>query len=409
MVSLRKLAIAFAADRRGNIAIIFGAAIFAVLAAAGVAIDFLRIDKARTALAEAGDAALIAAARYKGANPDASDAKITEVARKLFDSQMRNEPDVNVYGFDIVFSNAASSFRLNIDADLNLVVMNIFGRQFEDLDTTAEAKLGKPPHIELAMALDVTGSMNSNGKLAALKKASAELFDTLFGYASATVKIGIVPFAQYVNVGADHAAASWLTNPGAGWTGCVGSRPYPYNVGDSDFDAVRAPGLLSAPNCPPALIPLTDDKDKLEDYVEDLNASGYTYIPGGMGWAWSLLTPQAPFSDAIPFEDLPKVNGVKALMVMTDGANTRAPDYPTHNSGSVSLANNLTEEICAQVKAQDIVIYTVAFEVTDASIKDILSDCASGPANYFDAKDSKSLATAFNSIAASLRNISLSK
>ncbi|MDZ7628205.1 MAG: hypothetical protein U5J99_07320 [Parvularculaceae bacterium] len=409
MLDLFKLAGDFAADRRGNIAIIFGAAMFAVVAAAGVAIDFLRIDKARTALAEAGDAALIAAARYKGANPDATDAKITEVARKLFDSQMQNEPEVKVYGFDIVFNNAASSFRLNIDADLKLAVMNVFGRQFEDLDTTAEAKLGKPPHIELAMALDVTGSMNSNGKLAALKDASADLFETLFGYESATVKIGIVPFAQYVNVGADHAAATWLAHPGAGWTGCVGSRPYPYNVGDNDFDAVQAPGLLSAPNCPPALIPLTDDKDKLDAYVQDLAASGYTYIPGGISWAWSLLTPQAPFSDAIPFADLPKVNGVKALMVMTDGANTRAPDYPTHDSASVTLANDLTKEICAQVKSQDIVIYTVAFEVTDTAIKDILFDCATGSANYFDAKDSKALAAAFESIAASLRNISLSK
>lgn len=399
---------AFRADERGNIAIMFGVIIFAILAAAGVAIDFLRIDKARTALAEAGDAALIAAARYKGANPDATDAKLTEIARKLFNAEMLHEPSVSISGFDIVFNDATSSFRLSVDADLDLAIMGIFGNESYDLDTTAEAKLGKPPHIELAMALDVTGSMNSNGRLSALKSASKDLINSLFSYKTASVKIGIVPFAQYVNVGADQAGAAWLNNPGGGWSGCVGSRAHPWNVRDDDYSSVKSPGLTGI-SCPPALLPLTDDKAKLLDMVEGLSAAGWTYIPSGIGWGWSLLTPEAPFTGAIAFDEAPKVNGVKALMVMTDGANTRAPDYPTHNNPSAPLANSLTSEICTNVKAQQIVVYTIAFEVTNSTIKDILRNCASGPANYFDAKDGKALAAAFDSIAASLRNISLSK
>lgn len=398
----------FRADERGNIAIMFGLIIFAILAAAGVAIDFLRIDKARTALAEAGDAALIAAARYKGANPGATDAKLTEIARKLFNAEMLNEPQVTVSGFDIVFNDASSSFRLSVDAELDLVIMGIFGNESYDLNTTAEAKLGKPPHIELAMALDVTGSMNSNGRLSALKSASNDLIDSLFNYQAATVKIGIVPFAQYVNVGADQAGAAWLNNPGGGWAGCVGSRPHPWNVRDDDYSSAKAAGLTGI-SCPPALLPLTDDKAKLLDMVEGLSAAGWTYIPSGIGWGWSLLTPEAPFTGAIAFDEMPKVNGVKALMVMTDGANTRAPDYPTHDNPSAPLANSLTSEICTNVKAQKIVVYTIAFEVTNTTIKDILRDCASGPANYFDAKGGKALTAAFDSIAASLRNISLSK
>jgi Flp pilus assembly protein TadG len=408
MAGLRKTATAFGADDRGNIAIMFGAIIFAILAAGGAAIDLLRIDKARTALSEAGDAALIAAARYKGANPAATDAKLTEIAAKLFAAQMQTEPEVLVHGFDIVYNGAASSFRLNIDAEINLLFMGIFGNKMSDLDTTAEAKLGKPPYIELAMALDVTGSMNSNGKLSTLKAASKDLIETLFGYDGATVKIGVVPFAQYVNVGTDHAAASWLSNPGGAWAGCVGSRPYPSNIEDSNFSAVQAPGLNGVA-CPPALLPLTDDKANVSDMIDGLSASGWTFIPAGLGWGWSLLTPTEPFTGAIAFEDLADVNGVKALMVMTDGANTRAPDYPTHDSPSAALANSLTSEICTNIKAEKIVVYTVAFEVTDTTIKDILRGCATDAAYYFDAKDADALAAAFNSIGASLRNISLSK
>jgi hypothetical protein len=94
---------------------------------------------------------------------------------------------------------------------------------------------------------------------------------------------------------------------------------------------------------------------------------------------------------------------------MTDGDNTRAPDYPTHNSTSKVLANDLTRELCSNIKAEKITVYTVAFEVTDTTIKDILRDCATNPSLYFDAKNSKTLTAAFASIAASLRNISLSR
>lgn len=399
---------AFRRDDRGNIAIMFGVIIFAILAASGAAIDFLRVDRAQTALAEAGDAALLAAARYKGAHPDADDDTLTKVARKLFDSEMSDEPEISVSGFKITFSGPAASFALDIVADIDLIIMDIFKGGRQDLSTRAEAKLGKPPYIELAMALDVTGSMNSNGKLSTLKSAANDLIDSLLGYESAEAKIGIAPFAQYVNIGATHAAEAWLDNPGAGWTGCVGSRNYPFNVQDEDYLAVRVPGVNGAP-CPDALLPLTDDADALEDMIDNLSASGWTYIPSGAMWAWALLSPQPPFSEGVPYESLKGLNGTKALMIMTDGDNTRAPDYPTHNSTSKALANTLTQEVCANIKFHKIVVYTVAFEVKDPTIKGILENCATDPGYYFDAKNSKQLTDAFATIAASLRNISLSK
>jgi Flp pilus assembly protein TadG len=408
MASLMKSAAAFRGDERGNIAIMFGLIMFVILAAAGAAIDFLRIDRAKTALAEAGDAALIAAARYKGTHPAATDDDITKIAQKLFLSEMQNASEVKINGFNIAFNGAAQSFRLNVDADLDLLIMDIFGFGFQDVDTTAEAKLGEPPYIELAMALDVTGSMNSNGKLSTLKTAANDLIDSLLSYESAKAKIGIAPFAQYVNIGTKYGGEFWLDNPGKGWTGCVGSRAYPFNVQDNEYDVVKVPGVNGAA-CPDTLVPLTDDADLLKDKIDDLKASGWTYIPSGTMWAWSILSPQAPFTDGVEYGKLKSLNGTKALMIMTDGDNTRAPDYPTHNSTSKTLANSLTKEVCANIKAEKIIVYTVAFEVTDATIKDILRNCATDSSYYFDAQNSKALTEAFASIAASLRNISLSK
>lgn len=398
----------FRADRRGNIAIMFGALIFAIVGAAGAAIDFMRIERARTALAEAGDAALLAAARFKGANPNASDAELTAVAKKLFDDSLKREHEINVSAFKITFNSGASAFRLDIDAGIDLLIMDVMGFDKQALKTSAEARLGKPPYIELAMALDVTGSMNKNNRLINLKKAARDLIETLFAFETATVKIGVVPFAQYVNVGTSASLSPWIAPPGPGWAGCVGSRPYPLNVRDDEYDVVKAPGLNGVP-CPPPIIPLTDDKSSVLSAIDGLVADGWTYIPSGIGWGWSLLTPQPPFTDNVPFSELKKVNGLKALMIMTDGANTRAPDYPKHENPSAALANALTSEICENIKKQEIVVYTVAFELTNTSIKDILRNCATSPGHYFDAKDGKALSQAFNAIAASLRNISLSR
>ena len=56
----------FSKDRRGNIAIAFAAVVFPVIFAAGIAVDFGRAFKTRTALQGATDAAALAVAKAKG-------------------------------------------------------------------------------------------------------------------------------------------------------------------------------------------------------------------------------------------------------------------------------------------------------------------------------------------------------
>ena len=95
--------------------------------------------------------------------------------------------------------------------------------------------------------------------------------------------------------------------------------------------------------------------------------------------------------------------GVKALILMTDGENTRAPDYPTHNSTIAALANQLTKEICVNIKNDEIVVYTIAFEVTDPEIKDILEGCATSPSYFFDAASALSETAVNDSPGGSIR------
>lgn len=398
----------FLQDSSGNVAMMFGLMLFIILGGAGVAIDFQRSNLIRTEIGEAGDAALLAAARYKSGHPKANDSELTDIARKVFDSALRNWTGIDISAFVVTFDSATDIFALDVEGGVEPLILGVVGQKTIDVGTRSEVRMGKPPLLEVAMALDVTGSMNQNGKISTLKNAARDLVKTLLGAEDADVKIGVVPFAQYVNVGVAHGTESWIDNPGAGWTGCVGSRDYPYNVADDNFPAWKAPGLIAAV-CPDPLIPLTADETSLDNMLKDLDADGWTYIPAGLGWAWALLTPTAPFTDGLSFSALKSGDGVKAIILMTDGENTRAPDYPTHESASASLANQLTKELCVNVKKDEIVIYTIAFDVSDFVIKDILEACATTPSHYFDAADADDLIGAFASIATSLRNISLSK
>ena len=401
-----------AEDRRGNIAMMFGLLMFVILGAAGIAIDLQRSNLMRTEVNESSDAALLAAARYKAGHPNANAEELTQVARRVFDDGNNASLAIEINRFEVSFDSAAAVFALDVQGQMKTLIMGVFGHKFVEINTRSEAKLGKPPLIEVAMALDTTGSMGSNGKISALKNAAKDLVKTLFEADGADVKIGVVPFAQYVNVGTKYKTAKWISMPAGVWLGCVGSRDYPLNVQDDDYIANPAKGVATGKTmveCPKELLPLSTDETEINKVINGLSAKGTTYVPSGLLWAWSLLTPTVPFTEGIPFEDLETKNGTKALIVMTDGENTRAPTYPLHDSADQTLADKLTSEICVNIKKQKIVVYSIAFSVTEPNIKKVLEDCATNSSYYFDAKDSAELSEAFASIANSLRSISLSK
>lgn len=399
---------AFLNDRRGNIAMMFGLMVFVILGGAGIAIDMQRSNAVRAEVIEATDAAVLAAARYKSSRPNADDDELSTIARRVFDNGISNGNQIDVSNFQIVSDNSSDTLTADVDGTLNALFMGMLGIKSVDIGTSSQVKFGKQPVLEIAMALDVTGSMNQKGKIVALKDAAKDLVESLFAAEDADVKIGIAPFAQYVSLGVDYNSATWLSYPGAAFKGCVGSRDYPYNTLDSDYATYKVPGLAAA-TCPDPLIPLTSDKSDLVKLIDELDADGWTYIPAGLNAAWQLLTPTAPFTEGMSFEALDDAEGIKTIILMTDGENTRAPDYPTHNSKSEVLANTLTSEICVNIKKQTITIYTIAFAINDPEIKAILEACATSSSYYFDAANSEDLIDAFAAIANSLRNVSLSK
>jgi Flp pilus assembly protein TadG len=404
----RKLIAKFARARRGNVAMIFGLLLIPVLVAAGVAIDFARAAQAKAVIQEASDAALLRAARMRSQDPGITDAELTVLARRIFDAATAKLGDVIISAFNVAYDPNTEAFSLVVDGQLDTSIMGVAGVGSLSLDTISEVKLGKPPYMEVVMALDNTGSMNDNNKLQSLKDSASMLVESLFEHPEAEVLVGLVPFAQYVNVGTSNSGKSWMGSTPSGWDGCVGSRNYPANTEDSDYTTNRIPAI-DGDVCGERIFPLSADEGDMLDAIANMTGDGWTYIPSGLVWGWRALSDHAPFSEGISKEDLEERGGIKVLILLTDGENTKAPTYPEHDSDDRTLADQLTTTLCDNVKDDGIVLYTIAFDVTDANIRTLLEQCGTTPGHYFEPDSASELADAFEKIATSLRNLSLSK
>ena len=209
--------------------------------------------------------------------------------------------------------------------------------------------------LNLALALDNTGSMASSGKMTDLKTAAHNLLTTLKNAAKTPgdIKVSIVPFATDVNVGTGNVNATWIdwtdwdaangtcsnTNyntksscqsHGKIWTPEAAQhlerlrqRPRPEQRRHQHRRPVAgAPATLfrahQADNCPTAMMPLTDDWTALNAKIDAMTPTGNTNVTIGLAWGFQTLSPVAPFNAPAPAPDLDKV-----IILLTDGENTQ--------------------------------------------------------------------------------------
>ncbi len=437
----------------------FGGAILLIAASAGIALDYGRAFSARTEIQQVLDSAVFNAAKASvksGSDPDTA-------VRQFFNSSAQLKPEVtiaNVAGGKRngnVFTGSAS-------AKVDTTFMRVFGTQSIDISVDSEVIYGIDK-AHAVLVLDATASM-AGSKFDTLKRAASDLVDTLYDTPNAdqNIKVGIVPFSRYVNVGLHNRNAPWLTvaddysttenvcrttrpvtsksgcsqmtgtgyNDGVPytytyeqctsytygpeetncadqttnhvWRGCVGSRNHPLNVSDSGYGD-KVPGLLNT-WCPSALTPLSSSKTALKSAISAMTTSGDTYVPSGLAWGWRVLSKADPFAEAAADNGSNKKIH-RYLVLMTDGANTRSPNYPDHNGSNASQSNDLTTELCNNVKAEGIRVFTIAFEVSDSTIKSLLESCASRTTDFYDATSSSKLMAAFKNIGDSMTQIRL--
>jgi Flp pilus assembly protein TadG len=203
-------------------------------------------------------------------------------------------------------------------------------------------------------------------------------------------------------------------------------------TGNNDGRKLNTSSDRANKGCPVTPItPLTNQKQTLIDAIDLLEANGNTHINVGAAWGWRLLSREwkAAWGGDMATNDLPKAwddeESQKAVVIMTDGKNTmtRYTAYGNVISGELGASNldndndpifeaslnAKTAAVCNSMKQAGIVVYTVLFQTTEDSVKDMLRDCASKTVFFFDTTTGEDLATAFKTIGDSLSKLRVSR
>ena len=98
---------------------------------------------------------------------------------------------------------------------------------------------------------------------------------------------------------------------------------------------------------------------------------------------------------------------------MSDGENQSSVNPGNkawHNGSNKDQANDYTEEVCDNIKDENILLFTIGFgESIPAATLSLLKSCSTGGVNYYNAKDGAALTEAFDNITSKLAELYLSK
>ena len=450
---------AFYRNTDGGVAVIFSVSIVAVLCCVGAAVDYSRLNTTKVELNAAIDAAALAGAKFATTDIKAALA----AAEEAFKGNYRNFAARKSFSAELIKASPSDSFRVKATVEVPMSITRLMGYNTMPVGSSADVVVGSDVDLQIALALDTTGSMKG-ARMTALKDASSKMVNTVYDRLQRAnqVKMAVVPFARYVNVGMSNRNASWMSvqddysvtkqvcttkkpvtrtyncrqvtstsyndgvpttktstvcdyeyGPGVTtcgpstsnykWNGCAGSRNSPLDTQDGSY-TTRIPGILNV-SCPGAIVPLTAARSTVLAAINALNANDETYIPGGLIWGWRTLSPGVPFDEPTN----PKVTTSRYLVLMTDGVNTVSPSYPSHGGKNQTVADKISADLCRNIKATGITIFTIAFEVTDVGVKKLLEDCASAPTNFFDATNAAQLNSSFTTIADQMVTLRLTK
>lgn len=197
----------FSRNCNGSVAVYFAAAITPLMLAAGVAIDMVQINASTTVLQNAVDAAALSGASSRKTDKD----EIQEIVEAYLAANKANAVLESIKEIDVKLNENNNTLSVTVSGQRPTSLMHLAGIDKVDISATAVVNLPSDG-LEVAMVLDVTGSMNAGGRLPALKAAATDFVDTILEAKNngAYVRVGVVPFSEYVNVGLSRRNKSWI-------------------------------------------------------------------------------------------------------------------------------------------------------------------------------------------------------
>jgi Flp pilus assembly protein TadG len=401
----------FWADQRGNTAILFGLAVVPILALSGGALDFTYRGKIRTEIQSASDAAALAAARILQEGQTAD-----KVRWGRLKAQARKTA-ADVYDASVARSGGKSTapnihiddeiVRVSADVAVPTSFLTVIGMRSLPAKAVAEVEVPEPISIEIAFVLDYSGSMAENDKYARMTVAATDFIQKVADTRAERTKIAVVPFSEFVyaTVPAGHVRGTAGKDARTARTTCLKNRGYPYSatndeprsgVVESRWPEADPVGPECAPYAANSLktVDLSDDFAALTTALAGMRPTHLTNIALGAEIGWHVLSPGEPFDSARAYSD-PLAR--KILILLTDGVQTVNAQGP---SGSVSTeaADQTTAELCDSMSKVGIRVFTVAYDITEERVRDLLSGCASEPGNYHEAQGANDVSRVFESI-----------
>jgi Flp pilus assembly protein TadG len=420
---LRNALRAFRTARGGNVVFTFALATVPIIGFVGAAVDYSRANSAKAAMQAAVDStALMLSKDAQTLTTAQLNQKATAYFQALF-----NRTDVSNIAITPTFTSpSAGDFKIDVTGtgQVATTFTKVLGQQTLNINVSSEVLWGIKK-LELALALDNTGSMASSSKMTELKKAVHTLLDTMQKAAKTPgdIKVAIIPFDTTVNIGTTYKDQPWYdigsldcngwasgsgcnsTNWKNYWEGCVRDRTQPYDVQDTSPSTSNNNTLYPVYDCGTLtkIMPLSYDWTALNSKVDAMQPNGYTNVTIGLVWAWHALTTNTPLTEAAAVSpDLDKV-----IILLTDGDNTESWNN-TNNTKitSQSTIDGRTSAACTNIKAANIKIYTVRVIDGNASL---LQGCATNPTMYFDVQNASQLNSVFTAIAQNLANLRIAK
>ncbi|MAF56844.1 VWA domain-containing protein [Ponticaulis sp.] len=412
-------------ERDGNVTMTFALTLIPLMMVAGLAIDFSRTEGSATQVQSALDGAVLAAAR--ALQDDKTDAQIRQTGRVYYDATVSaNNVNANcanpIFEIDRVNHQVASS----VTCQERTTLSGLLGMENLEFTRYAETDYGVGK-LDVVFMFDTSGSMGDNDRMLDLQHAARDAVRTILNSEveePEDVRIAISTYASAVNVGEDlfetvtdeepdqYECSRWRRRGRSNnyycqrWeqvtdtcvTGREGAQKY--------TDAAPGAGAwmrYETTSCNSAgLTPLTNHQGTLISAISTMPTSGGTAGHLGIAWAWYLISPDWSGiwgSDSAP-RAYDEPDSTKVAILMTDGEfNT---DYMS-NGNSFDHA----QRFCDAMKAEGIVIYTVAFQAPQQG-QNILNYCSSGSEYAFNASNGEQLEEAYQAIATNISDLRIS-
>lgn len=204
----------YASDTRGNTAIVFALCLVALLSAVAGAVDFSQLLWQKRQAQDALDEAALAVAISSTNDTDTQKAIAQTVFKQNVDAKK-----VNATIATMKFDSTARTFAMTANGTYQPYLLQLAGIATMPYTVSSSTIKAADGTLEVALVLDNTYSMSevldgSQTKIQVLKTAANALVSSVMTPANKNyVKLAIVPYADYVNVGTGNRNQGWMSVP----------------------------------------------------------------------------------------------------------------------------------------------------------------------------------------------------